>query len=740
MKARWLVLALALSAFPVLVAAQGAYYQNIAFRYSSLSTTPAPGAMITVCTASSPGCPSLASIFTDAGLTNPQNNPFTADNFGNFGFYAASGTTYRIQVSGPTLQTYLLTWVAPLVSGGTATFGVINGPTTFTGNDSFSGTNTHSGTETFTGTQTVGKWNGNCVVDGVANTTLAAAVTCAGSSGVIEIPMFAVPTLTASVTIPVGVKLQFDGPSCINTTGFTLTINGDMQAGRYQVFCGTGTVAFSASTKISAIFPEWFGAKGDGTTDDRAAIQAAWNASVVGTSSFSPPYGTTKIPVVFGCSTYLVGSPGLNFSGVDNYNLQGCTDQQTKIQVNFTGANTVGVDFSGGSFDTMQRIQIQCGTSSANAPTVCVLQARTNNANASNAIVHRWSQVQIQGYSTWSYYNYRAEQVSCVDCNIAESGTSGTPLTISGVNTAGVTSPNVTFGGANSCTLFRFIGSGSVVASSATATGSKLIYLDEGSGVNIQSFWYEGFANEQGTHETVLADTAGATGTIFGVYLRIHGNSLDLTNSLVTMAGLALNWDVEGVSDPPGPGAALQFSFANFQNSNLRFLTNVTNCFVASGSASGSTITLDTGCTPTAPGAISIIAAPAADIIATLTSFRFNHTGTTTLSPQSTAGNFTLTVPAITGTLPVRIAQGTATMPNTALGAGACSTVTTVSAPNALTTDILAWTPSGVVGTGDRVLIMNYWLTSAAVNFMQCNPGSGSVTPNAMTVDWQVHR
>lgn len=100
-----------------------------------------------------------------------------------------------------------------------------------------------------------GAINNVCMVDGAVHPTLASAVTCAGSSGVVEIGMLPVPALTGNVTIPSGVTLQFDGPECITTTGHTLTINGPLVAPAAHIFCGTGTV-----TGLSTVRPEWFGA------------------------------------------------------------------------------------------------------------------------------------------------------------------------------------------------------------------------------------------------------------------------------------------------------------------------------------------------------------------------------------------------------------------------------------------------------------------------------------------------
>jgi hypothetical protein len=82
-------------------------------------------------------------------------------------------------------------------------------------------------------------------------------------------------------------------------TGKTLTIAGDFEAGRYQVFdcAGTGKVAFTGN--VPARIPEWWGADPDGATDSAAAIQAAITSLPV-----------TKGGVIdFGVGTYSI-TPG----------------------------------------------------------------------------------------------------------------------------------------------------------------------------------------------------------------------------------------------------------------------------------------------------------------------------------------------------------------------------------------------------------------------------------------------
>ena len=57
--------------------------------------------------------------------------------------------------------------------------------------------------------------------------------------------------------------------------GETLTINGSIEAGLYQVFDTTGVIKL----RNNHAYPEWFGAKGDGSTNCKTAIQYAVNAS-----------------------------------------------------------------------------------------------------------------------------------------------------------------------------------------------------------------------------------------------------------------------------------------------------------------------------------------------------------------------------------------------------------------------------------------------------------------------------
>lgn len=85
-------------------------------------------------------------------------------------------------------------------------------------------------------------------------------------------------TVSGNTTIPNTVVLVGqDGLVVTVNTGVTLTIEGSFTAGLFQVFdCqGTGKVLFTGG--VVEVYPQWFGAKGDGvlTNDDGPAINLA---------------------------------------------------------------------------------------------------------------------------------------------------------------------------------------------------------------------------------------------------------------------------------------------------------------------------------------------------------------------------------------------------------------------------------------------------------------------------------
>lgn len=100
-------------------------------------------------------------------------------------------------------------------------------------------------------------------------------------------------------------------------SGVTLTFNAPVVAPlTSQIFSGSGTVTFGYGVQGS-VPVEWFGAKGDGSTDDTAAIQKAV-ASTLGpiNTLFSAKTYRISSPITVGSTTLIQSSTGTMGCGV----------------------------------------------------------------------------------------------------------------------------------------------------------------------------------------------------------------------------------------------------------------------------------------------------------------------------------------------------------------------------------------------------------------------------------------
>jgi len=91
---------------------------------------------------------------------------------------------------------------------------------------------------------------------------------------------------TIALEVPCGVIYSV-------ASGKTLTINGPLKAGIYQIFSGDGSVVFGAGCGTE-VRPSWFGVAGDGSTDDSTAFEKALlAASTNGGMTFRTEDGRT---------------------------------------------------------------------------------------------------------------------------------------------------------------------------------------------------------------------------------------------------------------------------------------------------------------------------------------------------------------------------------------------------------------------------------------------------------------
>lgn len=110
--------------------------------------------------------------------------------------------------------------------------------------------------------------------------------------------------------------------------------------------------------------------------------------------------------------------------------------------------------------------------------------------------------------------------------------------------------------------------------------------------------------------------------------------------------------------------------------------------------------------------------------------------GTAAATALSAAGGLTST-----------IARGTSALGTGAIGSATCAATVTTAAANVLTTDVVSASfngdPSAVTGyiptTNGMLTILSY-PTAGNVNFKVCNNTGASITPGAITLNWEVAR
>lgn len=151
------------------------------------------------------------------------------------------------------------------------------------------------------------KWFG-AVGDGVTDdkAAIAAAITY---SDAVRFPSGSY-RISSNITFTRGKTFYFDdGADLSIDTGIVVSIGGQISAGSHAVFSGLGTVVAAGDYTYGngRYNVKWWGATGDGSTDDTTAIQAACTAVTQGVMYF--PLGDYKItaPIVVAGNLSLVG-------------------------------------------------------------------------------------------------------------------------------------------------------------------------------------------------------------------------------------------------------------------------------------------------------------------------------------------------------------------------------------------------------------------------------------------------
>ena len=173
--------------------------------------------------------------------------------------------------------------------------------------------------------------------------------------------------IRTALTIPCSVRVV-KGGSFTKLTGGSLAFTGTFEAGLWQVFIGfgAGDVTFGGNVndaKVLQILPHWFGAVGDGVTDDSLAMDQ-WFAVLTGVASARGGVKGFLGPGIFLCD-------GLNTNNLNVYavTIEGVSPEGSQIKLkNNSNTDLVAINKGGVS----------------NFPTYWIFRNLTLDGNAPN--------------------------------------------------------------------------------------------------------------------------------------------------------------------------------------------------------------------------------------------------------------------------------------------------------------------------------------------------------------------
>jgi hypothetical protein len=297
-----------------------------------------------------------------------------------------------------------------------------------------------------------------------------------------------------------------------------------------------------------------YGAKGDGVTDDTAAIQAAIAA---GSDIYFPP-GSYRVSSIDGSGGKL--------------SLKRLRGQGPLTQLHGKTAGVPVLDLAGSHRVSLDNFWIV--GDATNVPSVGILAYRTqDNVSHGN---HDIRSVEVKGdFSLASVITVSSEEITYSRCFLENSYPGAAALSISATNILGVTSPHITLPNApvGGNTVHRFIGGRIASYASGNATQSTLI-LDTVRHANFDGvYWYSAPGSRSAIELRGIVTALGLHGGdgenygSFGIYLAagasvnqflldgwysgrpIYGeNGAEIKNSL--MQG-AVGWQNPPI-DPPG--------------------------------------------------------------------------------------------------------------------------------------------------------------------------------------------
>ncbi len=164
-------------------------------------------------------------------------------------------------------------------------------------------------------------------------------------------------SITSNLKIPDNISIMMLISGSINQGKHSLSIHGPFQAGLHNCFSGGGAVTFG-NQSVTEVYPQWWGAKGNGTHDDTTAIQAAIDSypvvvipsgifmtSIVnlrsGSQLIGKGIGNTILKLKANSNSYIIFGTNTSDVKIANLTLDGNSSNNPKIGVGVRFEGTV---------------------------------------------------------------------------------------------------------------------------------------------------------------------------------------------------------------------------------------------------------------------------------------------------------------------------------------------------------------------------------------------------------------
>jgi hypothetical protein len=331
------------------------------------------------------------------------------------------------------------------------------------------------------------------------------------------------------------------------------------------------------------IDPRRYGADNTGATFS----DTAWTSAIaVARKTVASPRGSASIYVN---GTYKVLSLNFASQGAVDFN-RGITifgDGLDSSIINIVPgvANTgIGLDMGCAAYFCVRDIQFNFGTSAANCPKVGLLLAKGNYSGLIFSGIGVFQRCIFNAWGTYNVYDYCTENIDFQDCQFLGLTTNTIPVTLSRVNTAGITSPNFVISTFNdSMTAVNFSGFVSTISWSGNGVAAPGVFLDIGTSTGIAGIDFgTTYFPATGATSIAIADNGGVGSALQNI---TASNMISEQNAgsgtqqvMVISAQTVKEFNICGYTASGVAQTAAEFVFGSvLRSSNIKWNGNVVN-------------------------------------------------------------------------------------------------------------------------------------------------------------------